>query len=76
MNDGYIIYRCKTCNKVFLLLTSDVKHSERESKYLTCPYDGRHKSLSVIGKVSRYGEIKGCMDHDSYVKVAGRMRQR
>jgi len=55
---------------------SDVKHSERESKYLTCPYDARHRELSVVGKIDRYGEIKQCMSHDSYDKVKGKIKQR
>ena len=76
MNEGYIIYRCKICGKVFLLLTNDVKHSERESKYLTCPYDGRHSKLSVVGRIDKYGEIKGCMDHDSYKREGKRIKQR
>ena len=76
MNDCYIIYRCKICGKHFILMTNEVEHSERESKYLTCPYHGSHKRISVIGKIDRYGQIKKCMEQRSYRKEAGVIKQR
>ena len=76
MNEGYIIYQCKECFKVFILLTNQVKHSEQESRYLTCPYNGKHSKLSVVGRIDKYGEIKGCMDHDSYKRSSGRIKQK
>ena len=69
----YIVYRCKVCNKHTILLGEEVTHSEKESKYITCGHDGRHKKLVVAGA---YDNLKECMDNHRYVKVAGRIRQR
>lgn len=76
MNDCYIIYRCKTCHKHFILMTNEVEHSEKESRYITCPYFGRHKDITVVGRIDRYGEIKKCMEERSYKKVSGAIRQK
>ncbi len=75
MNEGYIIYRCKICNKHFILMANEVKHSEEESRYITCPYFGKHKDIRVIGIISRYGEINKCMEHDNYKRVKGSIKQ-
>lgn len=76
MNDCYIIYRCRICHKHFILMTNEVQHSERESNFITCPYHGKHKRISVIGKIDRYGEIKKCMDYRSYYKEDRKIKQR
>jgi DNA-directed RNA polymerase subunit RPC12/RpoP len=69
----YIIYRCNVCGNYFILLRSQVKYSERESKYITCPYHGKHKDIRVCGT---YDSIKECMMHDSYRRERGRLKQR
>lgn len=72
MSEGYVIYKCLTCNKVTILLSSEVDHSEKASKYITCGHYGKHKHLIVIGK---YGSIKECMQHRSYKRVDGRIKR-
>lgn len=69
----YIVYKCNTCNKHFILFKNEVKHSEAESKYITCPFHGKHKSIIVCGA---YEDIKGCMSHDSFKKESGRVKQK
>lgn len=69
----YVVYRCKICNKHTILINAEVNHSERAGRYMTCGHDGRHRSLVVTGA---YDNLKECMDNHSYVKVAGRVRQR
>ena len=73
MTDKYIIYKCLTCNKVTILLSNEVDHSEKASTYLTCGHHGKHKNLIVV---SKYGSIKECMQHDSFKKVKGRVQSR
>ena len=73
LQDGYIIYKCKICNRGFILFTNEVKHSEEESSFITCPYHGKHKNIIVVGK---YENIKECMDHDSFMRKGGRIKQR
>ena len=73
LQDYYIVYRCRTCGKHFVLFSNEVKHSEEESTYLTCSYNGKHKDIIVCG---RYESIKECMDHDSYKRINGKIKQR
>lgn len=68
----YIVYRCRDCRKHFILLTDEVKYSEKESRYITCPYHGRHNQIEVCG---RYDNLKECMDNHVYVREGRRMRQ-
>lgn len=68
----YIVYKCKTCGKHFILMTDEVKYSEEESKYITCPYHGKHKDIIVCG---RHDDLKECMDNHVYVREGRRMRQ-
>ena len=76
MDDGYIIYRCKTCHRHFILMSNEVEHTVKESKYITCPYYGKHKDIHVVGVIDKYGQIKKCMEQRSYKKVSGVIKQR
>lgn len=67
-----IVYKCNSCKKHFILLTEEVTHSEQESRYITCPYHGSHRNISVAGK---YEDIEKCMEHDSYKRVKGSIKQ-
>ena len=73
MNDTYIVYRCLICGNHFVLMSNEVTHSEEESKFITCPYHGKHKQIIVVHK---YENIEECMGHDSYVKESGKVKQR
>ena len=73
LKDGYIIYKCRTCNKGFILFTNEVEHTESESRFITCPHHGRHKDIIVV---SSYESIGECMEHDSYKRVSGKIKQR
>jgi len=68
----YILYKCKRCKKHFILLTEEVKFSEEESNYITCPYFGKHKDIIVCGK---FEDLKEVMDNSVYVREGRRMRQ-
>lgn len=74
LRDGYIIYKCLTCNKIFILMTNDVDHSERESRYISCPYFGKHKNIIVCGKFDSIKEVME--DQRMYEKRKGRVRQK
>ena len=75
MKDGYIIYRCNSCKKHFILMSNEVEHTLKESKYITCPYYGKHKDINVIGAIDRYGEINKCMDSHAYRREGRRIKQ-
>lgn len=68
----YIVYKCKICEKHTVLFKNEITHSEKESRYITCGHDGRHKHLTVVGA---YDNIEKCMDNHCYVRIGGRMRQ-
>ena len=73
MKDAYIIYRCRICGKHFILMTNEVVHSEEESRFITCPFRGKHKDIVVI---NRFENINECMEKQSvYKKVKGRVKQ-
>lgn len=57
--NGYIQYKCNHCKKIFILSAEEVTHSEKESTYLTCPYNGKHASINVV---ERYGNYKELME--------------
>ena len=67
----YIIYKCKTCNKTFILLAEEVKFNENQGNYISCPYRG-HKNIIVTGA---YDSIKEVMDNHVFVREGRRMRQ-
>ncbi len=69
----YIAYKCKTCRKSFILLEDEVRHSELESRYITCPYHAAHRDIIVTGK---YDDLKECMEkHPIFKRVNGKMKQ-
>lgn len=71
-----IQYKCKSCNKTFFLLDEEVTHSERESIYITCPFNGKHKNIKVTNKYGNIKEIKACMeDQDIFKKEKGRWKK-
>lgn len=68
----YIVYKCKACRKHFILLVDEVRHNEEESKYITCPYFGRHKNIIVCG---RFDDLKEAMNHGAWKREKGSIRQ-
>lgn len=69
---NYTIYKCKTCNRHFILYKTDVSYSEKKNRYIACPFHGKHRNIVVVGA---YDSIHECMDHRSYKRKRGRMQQ-
>lgn len=67
----YITYKCKVCNKTFILLASEAEHNENQGNYITCPFRG-HKNIVVTGA---YDSIKEVMDNHVFVREGRRTRQ-
>ena len=55
-----IVYRCKECGKHTILFKAEVTHSERESRYLTCGHNGKHKLGMIVCK--KYDNLKECRE--------------
>lgn len=71
MNE-YIHYKCKICDKSFILFLNEVEHSEEKSMYLACPHDSRHKKENIC-VVDRYSNMKECMEKQRIYKRDGRV---
>lgn len=46
MLDIYISYKCKGCNREFILITSEMVSAINQGKYVACPYCG-NKNVKV-----------------------------
>lgn len=72
--NNIIQYKCLDCNKTFFLLEEEVDHSEKFSKYITCPYFGKHKNIIVTGKYENLRELNKIMkEQDIYKRKNGKI---
>jgi DNA-directed RNA polymerase subunit RPC12/RpoP len=53
------------------LLNSQINNNKLKGKYLSCPYCG----FKHIKPVKETDNLRECMDHSSYKKVNGAIRQ-
>ena len=44
-----IVYKCKICGCRFAIEKKYIHYQEGEDRYLSCPLDGRHRLLNVVG---------------------------
>ena len=73
MND-LIQYKCKTCTKSFFLIEEELEHSIKEDKYITCPFNGKHKNIMVTNRYESIKEIKKIMEEgDVFKRHKGRI---
>lgn len=40
-------------------MKKEIQHNEKEDRYITCPYFGRHRNIHVVNK---YSNLKECME--------------
>lgn len=69
---NFLIYRCKICNKHFILDKEEVQLNLDKGNYLCCPFRG-HRDIVVAGSYDSVGE---CMEHISFAREGGRMKQK
>ena len=70
---SYISFKCTICGKQFILLMDEIRKAQEEGTYLTCPFNGRHKSIIVTG---RYDDMLECMEKQNiYKRDKGRIKQ-
>ncbi|MBY6844644.1 hypothetical protein HYI19_07490 [Clostridium botulinum] len=65
----YTSYVCCSCSNEFVLLSEDI---EVMQGYLVCPYCSSRK----VKKENIADNLKECMDHRSYKRVKGALRQK
>jgi len=71
MDKLYKSIKCKSCNGEFILLNEYVKRNSIRGKYETCPYCGSRK----IKNVKETDDFRECMEHSSYKREHGALRQ-
>lgn len=62
---------CKSCKKETILLSEELLNIDND-RYLVCPYCCSQK-ITVRGAGN---DLKQCMEHSSYKRVKGAIRQR
>ncbi|WP_434302645.1 hypothetical protein [Clostridium botulinum] len=65
----YSSFLCKCCKKEFVLLSEEL---ESTNGYLVCPYCSSRK----VKKENIADNLKECMNHRSYKRIKGAIKQR
>lgn len=71
MKEYYVSYNCKSCHKTTILLTDEVDDTVKHGKYTACSHCGSKR----IFEEKKTNDLRECMDHNSYKKVKGKVRQ-
>ncbi|MGG7199323.1 hypothetical protein ACQPUL_01075 [Clostridium butyricum] len=71
MQEIYTVYLCCRCRKEIILITEEVENTLKYDKYLSCSHCG---SKNIIEE-NKTNDLRKCMDHNSYKKVKGKIRQ-
>lgn len=71
MKSIYVDYLCGKCHKETILLSEEVENTKRNGNYISCSHCGS-KNLKEQQATDNF---KQCMDHSSYKRVHGALRQ-
>ena len=71
MQSIYKVYKCKTCNREFILLTEDTELQKKAGRYLVCPYCSSRK----ITERKTTDDLRECMKERSYKRVGRAIRE-
>ena len=67
----YTSYKCMRCKKTIILISEEISSTLRAGKYISCSHCGCGNLKK--GKVT--DNLKECMDHSSYKREHGAIRQ-
>lgn len=68
-----ILHKCQVCGRHFSLYDEElINIDEKEVKFITCPYHGKHKQINIIGK---YDNIRDCMKQIAHKRNGRRIKQ-
>lgn len=67
----YVSYICKRCGTEMIIPAYQLKAMEDKDRYISCPFG--HRDLELT---DRYDSLKECMQHDSYKRDNGKVKQR
>lgn len=71
MKGYYTSYKCRGCRKETILITEELEKTLAAGKYISCSHCGCKK----LEKEKVTEDLRECMDHASYKKVRGAIRQ-
>ena len=71
MEKYYTTFKCKNCGRETILITGEVKSTERYGNYIACPHCG---SKHLI-KINETDSFKECMSHSAYKREHGSLKQ-
>lgn len=72
LEELYIAYVCKKCNKETILITNEVDDTHRNNGYICCSHCGSKKLI----KEKTTSDLREVIKSRSYKRVNGYMRQR
>lgn len=71
MKGYYTSYECRRCRKETILITEELKKTLVAGQYISCAHCG----CKNLGEEKVTEDLRECMDHASYKKVRGAIRQ-
>lgn len=71
MEKYYTMCKCKRCGKELILITGEMKSTEKYGNYIACPHCG---SKNIV-KISETDNFKECMNHAAYKRNGRAYRQ-
>ncbi|RII32836.1 hypothetical protein D2A34_21810 [Clostridium chromiireducens] len=71
MKEIYKICICGKCGKTYVLINDKVEDTIKKGKYISCSHCGSQRAV----KENETSDLRKCMDHSSYKKVRGAIRQ-
>lgn len=71
MESIYVVLRCTRCKKTIIVLTEEFEDTMNQDRYIACAHCGSKR----VFKEKESNDLRRCMDHASYKKVRGVIRQ-
>lgn len=71
MEKFYTMYICKRCGKEVILITGEMKSTQKYGNYVSCPHCGSKKLI----KTSETDNFKELMGHAAYKREGRAYRQ-
>ena len=71
MEKFYTNLKCRRCGKEFILITGEMEDTRRYGSYISCPHCGARDPIEIL----KTDSIKECMNHNSYKRMNGALRQ-
>ena len=71
MESIYIVLVCARCKKTIIVLKEEFEDTRNKNKYLACAHCGSKR----VFKENETNDLRRCMEHNSYKRIRGALRQ-